>query len=555
MRPPQLLTRGSFILVTVALLGSVAPHWSGQPSFTNVVAESGVDYEQVRGPYHLYAMPANLVGGCMLQDYDGDGLLDLYLLQGNELDFARQDPSITNRLYRNVRDWRFDDVSDQAGAAGFGYALGGAAADVDNDGFVDIYVCNYGPNVLYKNNGDGTFYPVQDRELAGSEMSSIAAFGDLNSDGLLDLYVVNYVEWSLAKNKKCYENGVQYHCPPNHFASERDRLYENLDAMRFQDQTKDSGVGIDGGMGLGIVIADLDLDGRPDVFVANDTNPNFLFRNLGDMKFVDEGLLSGAALDGAGATMSNMGVACGDYDNNGFLDLFVTHFTHELDTLYANSGRMSFEDKTVVAGLAPKRLGRTGWGTHFMDFDRDGWLDLMVTYGHIDREPRDRGTYRQRAALFRNLRNGRFAEVSPEAGDYFQKDWVGRGLAAGDIDNDGDTDVVINHQEGAPALLRNDTANAGHWLQLDLVGTRSNRSALNTKITVRYGKQERVFEVFGGGSFAASSDLRPLIGLGESQNVDELVVRWPSGAVQTFRSLPGDASYRLTEGSDIMRVP
>ncbi len=196
-----------------------------------------------------------------------------------------------------------------------------------------------------------------------------------------------------------------------------------------------------------------------------------------------------------------------------------------------------------------------GWGTHFMDFDRDGWLDLMVAYGHIDREPQDRGTYRQRAALFRNLRNGRFVEVGPQAGDYFEKGWVGRGLAVGDIDNDGDTDVIVNHQEGPPALLRNDTPDSGHWLQLELVGTRSNRSALNTKITVRYGKQKRVFEVFGGGSFAASSDLRPLIGLGENQTVDELVVRWPSGAVQTFTSLAGDAAYRLTEGSGILRVP
>ncbi len=542
-------------LMSVVLIGGGFLAQDKQPRLTNVVEQSGIDYEQVRGPYELYSMPATLIGGCMLLDYDGDARLDAYLLQGNHLDFDRQDPTVTNRLYRNLDDWRFDDLTFQAGVGSYGYALGGVAADVDNDGFVDLYVCNYGPNVLYMNNGDGTLRRVQDSALAGNEMSSTAAFGDLDSDGLLDLYVVNYVDWSLATNKKCFENGVQYHCPPNHFPPQPDMLFRNMDTLSFREVTQEAGADAERGTGLGIVIADFDMDGGPDIFVANDINPNFLFRNQGAMKFSEEGLLSGAALDGAGNTMSNMGVACGDYDNNGFLDLFVTHFTHELDTLYANSGRMSFDDKTVVAGLSATRHGRMGWGTHFVDYDLDGWLDLIVAYGHIDREPQDRGAFRQRPGLFHNLGNGRFTEVGRQAGDYFEKAWVGRGLAVGDMDNDGDTDVLINHQEGCPSLLRNDTVAAGHWLRLELVGTQSNRSALNAKIVVRCGNNKRVFEVFGGGSFAASSDLRPLIGLGDNRIVDELVVRWPSGQVQRWESLPGDAAYRITELGDLRPVP
>lgn len=517
------------------------------PKFVNVIDASGITHEQVRGPDELFAMPATLVGGVILFDYDGDGLLDIYLLQGNDLTPGKMDPRITNRLYRNLGNWRFQDVTDSAGVGVFGYFLGGAAADYDNDGAVDLYVCNHGPNVLFSNHGDGTFGSVTDSALAGNEMTSTASFCDFDGDGDLDLYVVNYVNWSYETNPQCLVKEVRRYCGPRQYQATPDRLFHNAGAGSFVEATKGSGIEAPNGTGLGIVTADFNNDGRPDVFIANDVNQNFLLRNLGNMKFEEEGLVMGVALNGLGEMQSNMGVACGDFDQNGWLDVFVTHFVKETNTLWANRGEVGFDDVTAAAGLAHASLVRMGWGTHFLDYDRDGWLDLVIANGHIELAPESGGGKGQKAQLFHNVR-GKFKEVSDLAGPYFQQDWVGRGLAIGDLDNDGDTDVVINHQHGKPALLRNDTQASGHWLQLHLVGTRSNRDALNTRVIVHEKGKSRIHEVFGGGSFGAASDIRPLLGLGPQTEVEELEIRWQSGLIQHFKGLQGDAAYRLVEG-------
>jgi hypothetical protein len=521
-----------------------------------VSTEAGLDvthYNDAKGQFRLLETMGSGVG---LIDFDGDGWLDVFVAQGAPIprDEADRDPSA--RLYRNNRDGSFDDVTNRAGVAFRGFGQGVAVGDYDADGFDDLFVAGFGGSALYRNRGDGTFADVTDAAgVRGSGWPSSCAFADLDADGDLDLYVVHYLHNTIDAEGRptvdCKDAaGRKGYCPPQAFRPEPDVLYRNNGDGTFTDASEPSGVAALAGNGLGLAIADFDDDGRLDVFVADDQTPNLLWHNLGGLGFEEVAMQWGVSLSDSGEPRAGMGVAFGDYDDDGRDDLLVTNFYEEPNTLYRNVAPGLFQDATTAARLTVPSRGMLGFGTAFLDPDNDGRLDLFVANGHIN-DVRSLGIpYAMPPQFFRNL-GGRFAEVSSGCGPYFEGRWLGRSAAVGDLDNDGDADVVVTHLGRHPALLRNDTPNAGHFLSLRLAGKAGAWSAVGTRVRATIGDRTLTRTVASGTSYLATSDLRILLGLGECSKVDLLELRWPSGAIQAFEHVPADQFLEIREGESL----
>jgi hypothetical protein len=516
----------------------------------DVTAQSGVIVPNLAGSATKdYIVEANGNGAAFF-DYDRDDDLDVLIVYGSTLERLPRggDPMVT--LYQNDGHGRFTDVTAGSGLTRTGWGVGACVADYDNDGFEDVYVTAFGPNVLWRNRGDGTFRAT--RQAADPRWSTGCAFGDYDRDGLVDLYVTNYIRFDRARvpprgAPHCRFVTIDVFCGPRALPGERDVLYRNTGRGTFVDVTRQAGASEPGYPGFGVLFSDLNEDGWPDLYVANDSVPNLLFRNRGDGTFAEEGLLSGVAVSGHGREQAGMGVDAGDFDGDGRLDLIVTNFAQDYTTLYQNQGAGIFADVSVRTGLAATLGPNLGWGVGLVDLDNDGRLDVFVANGHVYPDVQRTGTsrYRQRNELFRNQGRGRFRHLA--ARDGLMAERSGRGAAFGDYDNDGDIDVLVVNLDERPTMLRNDTL-GGHWVTLRLVGGASNRDAIGARVTVEAGGRRQVAEVRSGGSYVSHNDMRVHFGLGEARVVDRLSIRWPGGLVETVTALPADRFHVVREG-------
>ena len=517
--------------------------------FTDVTDVAGIHFKHTDGASGEFHLPETLGAGGAFLDYDNDGDLDLYLVNS----------AAPSMLYRNNGNGTFTDITPSAGVSNQGsYGHGVACGDYDNDGYVDIYVTNFEANRLYHNNGDGTFTDVTTKSgTSEARWSSSATFFDYNLDGYLDLYVVNYLNYKLdASYPPCFENPafgaterVRGYCHPKHFEGAPDRLYQNNGDGTFTDVTEAANIRDPGGMflgkGLGVVAADFDADGNPDLYVANDDTPNYLFYNKGDGTFAEIAILTGCAYSADGIAQAGMGVDAGDYNGDGFLDLFVTNFSYETNTLYRNNGDGIFTDVSYKARLGEESYLSLGFGTGLFDADNDGHLDIFVANGHIFptvERTTDVLSYKQPNQLFWNQGDGTFAEVL-----FDDRPAVSRGTLFGDYDNDGDTDLLITQLNGAVTLLRNERQTANNWLRLKLIGTRSNRDGIGTRITLTIGSESQIREVRMGFSYLSSNDPRVLFGIEARDVVDKLKIRWQSGVVQILENLTVNQELVVTE--------
>jgi hypothetical protein len=472
---------------------------------------------------------------------------------------------VTGRLLRNdlriqedgTRRLHFADVTEHSGIDASGYGMGVAAGDVDNDGCIDLYLTNFGRNQLFRNNCDGTFTDVSAQSGTDDPRFSVSAsFVDYDRDGWLDLYVANYLDYTIETNKQCVRpSGERDYCPPSVYPAQRDRLYHNRRDGTFVDVTAIALVGDVSGPALGVVSADFNGDGWPDIYVTDDNQENRLWMNQRDGTFRNDALLSGAALTGEGRAEASMGVDAGDFDNDGDEDLFMTELTGEGSNLYVNARAGVFEDHSAVSGLGLGSLPYTGFGTGWLDFDNDGWLDLLTVNGTIAaiealRNANDRFPLHQRKQLFRNLGNGRFEDVTDRAGAAFQLSEVGRGAAFGDVDNDGDVDVLVGNAAGRTRLLINGVGSRRHWLGLRLVGAQGRSDSYGARVAVARADGTTIWRrARADGSYASANDPRVLVGLGDSAQPPRARVIWPGGGVQEFAGLAVDRYTTLTEGS------
>ncbi|MGH9660276.1 MAG: CRTAC1 family protein [Bryobacteraceae bacterium] len=518
--------------------------------FDDVSARSGIGFQHDSSATSRKYLIEAVSGGVAMFDFDGDGWLDLYFVNGAKLGDPmnagaapdKSHPRYWNRLYRNRRDGTFEDVTERAGVRGQGYGMGAAAADYDNDGDADLYVTAFGRNTLYRNRGNGTFEDATVRAgLAGDGWSSSAAWVDVDHDGALDLVVARYVTWDFEPDLWCgaRKPGYRSYCHPDQFPPISHRVYRNRGDGTFDDISKRSGFAAAPGKGLGVAIRDFDRDGRIDIAVANDSYPQQLFRNLGNGRFQEIGLDAGMAYDGDGVPYAGMGIDFGDYDNDGWPDLFINALATQRYALYRNrAGR--FEYASPETGVAAITRLRSGWGARFIDYDNDGWLDLFVAQGHVmDNIERTQPAlrYREPMLLMRNL-GGRFAEISA-----FQTALASRGAAFGDLDNDGQVDVAVNVNNGRAVVLRNRATGENHWLTLETVGRRSNRDGIGAQ--VRVAGQHAI--VSTAGSYLSSNDKRVHFGLGKSRRVDLVEIIWPSGVSQKIEGVDVDQILRVEE--------
>jgi hypothetical protein len=521
---------------------------------TNVTAAAGIHFNHYRGSDGIPINREIFGPGVCVTDFDGDGFQDIYFVNGRDL--YGHGVNVLNALYRNNGDGTFTDVTDKAGVAGTGYGMGCVWGDYDNDGFPDLFVTQYGRNVLYHNNGDGTFTDVTDKaHVAGTDSGTLfhsgATFFDYDRDGLLDLYVGGYVDLDSGP-RYCVFAGVRTSCPPTAYKGSANALYHNNGDGTFTDVTSASGI-FQRGKNLAVGAADYDNDGWPDLFVANDGLPAYLFHNEHNGKFTEVGVLAGMGLAGLGNTMAAMCISLGDYDNDGWLDLFISDFQHSTDHIFRNDGKGGFLDVGHQAGVAGPTFNVLSFGGGFFDYDNDGWLDLFVANGHVYPEVENvlKGTYfKQINSLFHNDGKGKFVETTSVAGNGFQTPYVGRGVAFVDLDNDGFVDIVVGNNGDPPLLLHNSGGNGSHFVNFRLVGTKSNRDAMGARIRVLGGGLSQIREIAGGGSYLSQSDLRANFGLGKATLVQTVEINWPSGLKQVFHDLDADKFYQIEEGRD-----
>jgi hypothetical protein len=537
--------------------GSTAP--SGI-RFEEIAARSGLNFTTANSPTANKNQIETMVAGVALLDYDGDGYLDIYVVNGAAIpSLKKESPAYWNRLFHNNHDGTFTDVTDRAGVAGAGYGMGVAVGDYDNDGWPDLFVANVTGNQLLHNNGDGTFTDVtakaglQGATLDGKKMWSIGAgWFDYNNDGLLDLFVVNYCKWEVNKEPYCtVGGGTRGYCHPRYYAPTHNTLYRNNGDGTFTDVSDETGIASHFGKGMSVSFADYDGDGYLDAFVANDTTRSFLFHNLGGKRFEEVGETAGVAYGSNGAALSAMGSDFRDVNNDGLPDIWHTAVEFETFPLYANRGKGDFADLTVNSGLARLTSQMSGWGNGIIDFDNDGWKDLFVARSNvldnISKLVSER-KYAERNSIFRNLGNGKFEDVSLGAGPDFQKEDPHRGVAFGDIDNDGRVDAVVTVLNGAVKLFHNVSSNDNHWILLKLVGTKSNRMGIGAqvRITTEDGRSQWN-EVTTAVGFASSSDSRVHFGLGSNRHIKEIEIRWPSGIKQVLQDDDVDRVMIITE--------
>jgi hypothetical protein len=496
-------------------------------------------------------LPETVGAGCAFFDYDNDGWMDIYLVNSGPSDFYTPTTTLKNALYRNNHDGTFTDVTDRAGVAGGRFGMGIAAGDYDGDGWQDLYVTAYGRNILYHNTGKGTFTDATERAgLAAPGWSTCAVWFDYDNDGRLDLFVSSFVFFDKSQNVLCTdkEGSRRYYCVPRLFKPQPSRLFHNNGDGTFADVSKQSGIADSPGKSFGAIATDVNNDGLMDLFVANDTMPNFLFVNQGGGKFEEQGLAAGVAYSESGKPRSGMGVDACDYDGNGWQDLFVANIDQEFFSLYRNGGDLTFTDEPGEIGPATQLL--SGWGLKFFDADLDGDPDLFLVNGHPDDLIEMRAArvkYKEPLLFFENTGRG-FRNVSAQAGAVFARDFSGRGMSVGDYDNDGDADLLISNNGEAPLLLRNDGGNRNNWLGLQLVSKASNPAAVGALITWQAGGVKRTRLKTGGGSYLASHDPREVLGLGSATKLDSLEIRWPSGKIDKLSNLPVNAYIKVIEG-------
>jgi len=503
-------------------------------------------HNSAMSPEHY--LPETIGGGCGFLDYDNDGWMDIYLVNSGPSDFFTPGKPLKNALYHNNHDGTFTDVTDKAGVAGGTFGMGVVAGDYDGDGWVDLYVTSYGRNILYRNNHDGKFTDVTDKAgVAAPGWSTCAVWFDYDNDSKLDLFVSSFVLYN--KGTSCGNNrrGQKYYCIPRIFKPQPSHLFHNKGDGTFTDVSKESGIDDSPGKSFGVVATDVNKDGFMDLFVANDTMPNFLFINKGNGKFEEVGLPAGVAYGAEGSPRSGMGVDAADYDGDGWQDLFVANIDQELFSLYNNQHDLTFLDEPGEIGLATRQL--SGWGLKFFDYDNDGDPDLFLANGHPDDMVEalvSSVKFKEPLLMFENT--GRtFKNVSAQSGSVFNKQLPARGMAVGDFDNDGDLDVLVGNNGDAPILLRNEGGNRNNWVGLQLVATKSNPAAVGALITWQTGGVKRSQLKTGGGSFLASHDPREILGAGRGK-IDSIEVRWPSGIVSAVSNPPMNAYLKVVEG-------
>ena len=495
-------------------------------------------------------LPETVGAGCAFFDYDNDGWMDIYFVNSGPSDFFTPTAPLKNALYRNNRDGTFTDVTDKAGVAGGKFGMGVAAGDYDADGNVDLYITNYGPNILYRNNGDGTFTDVTEKTgVTAPGWSTCATWFDYNNDGKLDLFVSSFVFYDKSQNPLCTDETLKrrYYCVPRLFKPQPSRLFHNNGDGTFKDVSRESGIAEHPGKSFGAVATDINNDRLIDLFVANDTMPNFLFVNKGAGKFEEIGLSAGVAYGATGRPRSGMGVDAADYDGDGWQDLFVANIDQEFFSLYRNDKELIFTDQP--GEIAPATQLLSGWGLKFFDYDNDGDPDLFLVNGHPDdmiesRIPRVK--YREPLLMFENMSRG-FKDVSASSGTVFSKMFSGRGMALGDFDNDGDADVLTSNNGEPPLLLRNQGGNRNNWVGLHLIATKSNSAAVGAVITWQSGTVKRTRLKIGGGSYLSSHDPREILGIGSAIKIDSIEIRWPSGKVDRLTNLPLNKYVKVTE--------
>jgi len=521
----------------------------------DVTSQTGITFVHTDGGSGLHYVMETVSAGLALFDYDGDGDIDIYFLNGAPLKGTKFDKAPKNELYRNEGGWRFTNVTDQAGVGDTGFGLGVAVGDYDNDGDPDIYLNNYGPNVLYSNNGDGTFTDVTEKAGVdnGFQVGAGTCFLDMDKDGDLDLYVSIYLEFSYEKHVMITTKGFPVYANPRFYPPHPDFLYRNNGDGTFTDVSKSSGVGDHAGWGMGTVCCDYDNDGDTDIYVANDVAENFLFQNDGTGKFEEVGLMTGTAYDLHGDEQGSMGVDCGDYDNDGWLDFYVTSYQGQLATLYRNLGNGMFEDVTLVTGAGAGTLPHVTWGCSFVDFDNNGFRDIFVACGHLQDNVEkydDTTTYTTRNILLMNTGDGKFIDVSDQSGDGMKIKLSSRGAGFDDLDNDGDVDVVILNSRREPTILRNDSPSKGHWLQVRLKGVKTNRDGIGARVKVVSGDLTLIDEVHSGRGYQSHYGTRLYFGLGNRDKVDRIEVRWIGGGVDIIENIGVDQLLTITESSN-----
>lgn len=520
--------------------------------FTDITTPAGISFKHVASPEKRYIVES-MSGGLALFDYDNDGDLDIYFVNSLTVDLVKSKAKTKSDLYRNDGGGKFTEVSVKAGVSDIGWGMGVAVGDYNNDGFEDLYVTCLGPDHLLKNNGNGTFTDVTDKAgVSDPRWSTGASFVDYDNDGDLDLFVANYVDFDInnlpefGQGRTCQYKSIPVQCGPRGLRGAGDSLYRNNGNGTFDEVSKKAGVNDENGFyGLGVITSDFDDDGLVDIFVANDSTPNFHYKNNGDGTFKEIGFNTGIAVNENGSEQGSMGVTVGDYDHDGKFDLFITNFADEYNTLYHNDGRNSFTDLSYAAKVAAVSLPHVGWGTKFFDYDNDGWVDLFVANGHVYPQL---PSYRQPRLLHRNNRDATFIEVSAQFGAVLTEKRASRGVAFGDLDNDGDVDLVIGDLDGPPQLLRNDGGNTSNSVLIKTIGVKSNRCGIGARVKIVSGDLTQIDEVRSGDSYISQSDLRLHFGLEKRTKVDLIEVRWPSGTIDKITGASVNKIVTIKEG-------
>jgi hypothetical protein len=545
----------------VAKESSRAP--GSYPNLVDITSSTGIKFEHFSSPEQKFIVES-MSGGVALIDYDRDGWPDIYFTNAQTVEMALHGQKARSVLYRNNHDGTFSDVTDKAGVGYPCWAMGASVGDYNNDGWPDLLVTCFGGVVLYRNNGDGTFTDVtKEAGLSGDHMwATGAAFGDYDGDGWADLFVSHYVDFSLedmaafGSSDSCKYMGIEVQCGPRGLKGSPDSLYHNNRDGTFTDASKKSGAGDEEHRyGLTAIWSDFNNDGKLDLFVTNDGQPNYLYQGNGRGVFEEVGFTSGVGLSESGARQANMGIAWGDYMHTGRMSLLISHFDNEYAAFYRNDGGMSFTDVSIPSGIGRGTRGYVGWGDAFVDFDNNGWQDIFLVNGHVYPQVENIHSdlkYLEPKLLFLNQRNGTFKDISKSVGAAVQVPQVSRGMAIGDLFNDGKLEAVVENLKGQPMILRPEGGNPNHWISFQLEGVKCNRLALNARVRTKAGDLIQLGEVISGGSYLSQNDLRIHFGLGDHQRVDKADILWPDGKVETLTNLAADRFYAVREGAGVV---